>query len=145
MSEPLSSEQQDEVLAAITERLVFELPAGWNYIQVVYAAVGEDVSFSGLLRMVNGAMYGWQPPDDVRESFAALRQGMAHPERGTWFDAIYRLEYPDRYSIFYNRTTAPPNFVEFPSPEAHRRELELFPRSEEHIPDWLREGAARES
>ncbi|WP_187313507.1 hypothetical protein [Actinosynnema mirum] len=38
--ETLGVGEQERVLAAITERLAFELPAGWNHVQVVYGAVG---------------------------------------------------------------------------------------------------------
>ncbi|GAA2659246.1 MULTISPECIES: hypothetical protein [Actinosynnema] len=136
MGEVLSVEEQERVLAAITERLAFELPAGWNHLQVVYGAVGEYTAFSGLLRMETGGLYGWLPPDDVRERFAVLREGMAHPERGAWFQATFWLDYPDRYSVAYRRDTAP-DFVVPPPGEAYARELELFPRTEEHVPDWF--------
>ncbi|MEU7530275.1 hypothetical protein AB0A74_31425 [Saccharothrix sp. NPDC042600] len=142
MTEPLSLEAQGEVLAGITERLVFDLPAGWSHLQLVYAAVGEYVAFSGLLRMENGGLYGWVPPDDdVKERFAALRAGMARPDRGTWFQATLRLDYPDQYSVDYNRTDLP-DFGTPPPAEAYARELELFPRAEEHTPAWLRDGAS---
>ncbi|MEJ2856846.1 MULTISPECIES: hypothetical protein [unclassified Saccharothrix] len=141
MTEPLSVEAQGEVLAAITERLVFELPAGWNHLQLLYAAVGDYTAFSGLLRMENGGLYGWVPPeDDVQELFARLRAGMARPDRGTWFQATFRLDYPDNYSVDFNRTDLP-DFVNPPTAEAYARELELFPRAPEHTPDWLRAGA----
>lgn len=141
MTEPLSVEAQGEALAAITERLVFELPPGWNHLQLIYAAVGEYTAFSGLLRMENGGLYGWVPPDDVKDRFAALRAGMARPDRGSWFRATFRLDYPDAYSVDFNRTDLP-DFATPPPAEAYARELELFPRAEEQIPAWLREGAA---
>jgi hypothetical protein len=143
MTEPLSIEAQGEVLSAITERLVFELPAGWNHLQLIYASVGDYAAFSGLLRMETGGLYGWVPPDDVRERFVGLRTGMARPERGAWLQATYTLDYPDHYSVRYNRDDLP-DFVTPPPAEAYRRELELFPRTDEHIPDWMREGAARQ-
>ncbi|NGY65456.1 hypothetical protein G7043_41845 [Lentzea sp. NEAU-D13] len=139
MTEPLNPVQQDELLQLITGRLVLALPAGWKHLQVDYKAIGDHVEAGGLLRMTDGGMWGWDLPDEVPGLFARLRAGMARPERGTWLHATYWLDYPDNYAIEYNRQDQP-RFLNPPPPPAHARELELFPRTDEHVPDWL--GAA---
>ena len=137
MTAPLDPEAQSEILSEIVERLVFELPAGWKRLHVDYAAVGEHVVCVGLLFMVNDAMSTWTLPEDVEEKFARLRSDMARPDRGTWLHAMMRLDYPDVYSIEYDRD-ALPRFKVPPPAEEISRELEAFPRGEEHVPDWMR-------
>lgn len=137
MTTPLDPEGQSEILSEIVERLVFELPPGWKRVHVDYAAVGEHVVCVGLLFMVNDAMSSWAVPEDVKEKFARLRAGMARPGRGAWLHALLRLDYPDRYSIEYDRD-ALPRFKVPPPPEEIARELRTSPRGEEHIPDWMR-------
>ncbi|MEO6089687.1 MAG: hypothetical protein ABIQ18_41930 [Umezawaea sp.] len=143
MTTPLDPEAQSEILSAITERLLFELPAGWNHLQLDYAAVGDYVVSVGLVRMENGAMFGWTPPEDVTENFEVLRSGMARPGRGAWLHATYWLDYPDSYSVDYDRVHLP-RFEVPPSGENVARELELFPRGDEFVPDWMREKLAAE-
>jgi hypothetical protein len=137
MTAPLDPEAQSEILSEIVERLVFALPPGWKRVHVDYAAVGEHVVCVGLLFMVNDAMSGWTPPEDVLEKFTRLRTGMARPGRGTWLHALLRLDYPDLYSIEYDRD-ALPRFKVPPPPEEIARELETFPRDEEHVQEWMR-------
>ncbi|WP_158847774.1 hypothetical protein [Saccharothrix deserti] len=141
MTEPLNPVQQDELLQQITQRLVLDLPAGWNHLQIEHKALGDHVEAGGLLRMANGGMFGWDLPDEVVDLFSRLRAGMARPERGTWLLATYWLDYPDSYSIEYNRQDEP-RFRTPPPPQAHARELEIFPRTDEHVPDWLRAAVA---
>lgn len=137
MSEPLNPVQQNEVLAQITDWLVHELPSWWNRLQIDYKALGDHVEVGGLLRMTNGAMYGWDLPEEVRKLFDRLRAGMSRPETGTWLHATYWVDYPDLYAIEYDRQNKP-DFRTPPPPEAYAKELENFPRTDKHVPDWLR-------
>jgi hypothetical protein len=141
IAEPLNPAQQNELLERITRRLMLDLPAGWNHLQISHKALGDHVEVGGLLRMSNGAMFGWDLPDEVPGLFARLRSGLARPGRGTWLLATYWLDYPDMYSIEYNRQDEP-RFRIPPPPHAHARELAAFPRTEEHIPGWLRTAVA---
>lgn len=138
----LNPVQQDELLQKITERLVYLLPLGWHHVQLDYRALGDHVSAGVLLRMADGGVSGWPLPDEVVDMFTELRTGMARPERGTWVQVTYWLTYPDNYQAEYNRDKDP-GFATPPPPEQCRRELERFPRSEEHVPDWLRDPAAQ--
>ncbi|RDI46160.1 hypothetical protein [Nocardia mexicana] len=138
MTKPLGPEAQSEILSAITARLQMVLPAGWRHLQIDYTAVGDTVISGGLLRMENGGMVGVALPEDVDERFGALRAGMANPETGAWLHATYRLDYPDAATVEYDRQQMP-LWDDAPSGADCTRELELYPRAAEFVPEWMRE------
>ncbi|MEU5694087.1 hypothetical protein [Actinosynnema sp. NPDC020468] len=138
MTTPLDPEAQAALLGEITDRLAFVLPAGWNRLQVDYAAVGDRISCVGLLFTERGEVADWPPPAEIADRFTALRAGMAAPGFGAWLQATYWIDYPDYYSIDYDRSARPP-FYEPATAEDVARELELFPRDPEHVPQWMRE------
>ncbi|MFE3956881.1 hypothetical protein ACFXPS_22165 [Nocardia sp. NPDC059091] len=131
-------EAQTELLTQITAQIQLALPAGWSRLQAGYDAVGDYTACSALVWMQNGALFGTALPDSVVQGFANLRAGMARPETGTWLHATYWLNDPDRFSIEYDRQGIP----QFEVPATAKdcaRELELYPRSDENIPGWMRE------
>ncbi|MFE6920292.1 hypothetical protein ACFVAV_04515 [Nocardia sp. NPDC057663] len=134
-------EEHTEILSRITTRMQAVAPAGWNRIDIVYGAIGDN-DFGGCSALVfnsrGGVIFlGWLPPEDVTADFAALRAAMAAPVRGAWLQAKYFLKYPDSYSIEYFRNPRAPKRL--PSALDCVRELELFPRSADNVPDWMQQ------
>ena len=131
-------EAQTELLTEITAQLVLALAPGWSRIQADYDAAGDYTMCSALVWTLNGGVYGTSLPESAERGFATLRAGMARPGTGTWLHATYWLNYPDQFSVDYDRQ-GKPGFRVPPTAKDYARELELYPRSAENIPDWMRE------
>ncbi|MBO2450899.1 hypothetical protein J4573_27645 [Actinomadura barringtoniae] len=142
MTQPLGFEGQSEIVSDITTTLLTLLPEGWLRLQIDYRAVGDNVAGDGLLFLDGQRVAGVDLPEEIHDRFAALRKGMAHPERGTWFQTTYWLEQPGSASITYEWQEMPA-WDPPPSAEDCARELELHPRSADAVPDWMRERLTR--
>ena len=80
--------------------------------------------------------------DDVAELAFGLRQAMADPERGTWFEARFSV-FPDgNFTTVFDYDNRPVlknrKGYEFQlTSAAFLEDLEMYPRSPEHMPEWL--------
>lgn len=134
-------EEQAELLADIVAQIQLVLPAGWQHLRLDYLAVGGHTACGGSVEMADGSMRYGTLSNEVADGFARLRDGMAHPQRGAWLQAFLALEYPNTYSVKYDRQ-GEPRLVPPPSAEDCRQELTLYPRDKEFLPDWMRERLA---
>lgn len=119
--------------------LAAEAPHGWTRIDVdakvctMMHMFGVRVSSDG-----GGAPLSMRLPKVVGNDLVRSRQQMYEPGRGTWLSARLTV-FPDgEHQVEFN-------FDEDPAwkpplhPVAYARDLEAFPRDDEHVPDWLRE------
>ncbi|MEV0706702.1 hypothetical protein [Nocardia aurea] len=130
---------ESDVLDRIVARLLMVAPFCWDHLILHYQRVGENDfgGCSGFAYLVNADIpYPWMPTSDVSELFEYLKRMMARPERGAWLEVKFTMSFEDEYSIEYNRGAQELQL----SPDASdiRRELELFPRTQGHIPGWMR-------
>ncbi|KAA2264613.1 hypothetical protein F0L68_05800 [Solihabitans fulvus] len=77
------------------------------------------------------------PPRGIGVALAELRQLMYEPGRGTWFSARCTIDPPGKFNISYN-TDHDPNWNPPLLAEPWVRDLQAYPRDDEHTPDWLR-------
>ncbi|WP_405178885.1 hypothetical protein OG225_33675 [Nocardia sp. NBC_01377] len=129
---------ESDVLDRIVARLLVVGPFCWEHLILHYQRVGENDfgGCSGFAYLVNADVpYPWVPSTDVSELFEYLRQMMARPERGTWLEVKFTMSFADEYSIEYNRGAQELQLA--PDANDIRRELELFPRTQKHIPGWM--------
>jgi hypothetical protein len=87
---------------------------------------------------------GTQRSVSMQEAFAdkleQFRAACYEPGRGTWYSATITLRdggEPD-VQLYYDEKPEWP-LDSWPHPYSYVRDLEFFPREEEHVPDWLRE------
>jgi len=139
---PFTPEEEDRKLQRIAQLLALRLPPGWVKAQAVCRSVGRYSEIAFRMFDVTGREKLLTIPDELYDEFAELRYGMYRPGRGTWLAALFTLEYPDRYSIVYNRDKEILLSQEI-NDLFFVQELLFYPRDEEHIPDWLRERVAR--
>jgi len=69
-----------------------------------------------------------------------LREVMYEPGKGTWFSMTLKVTPKgDGWEADYNYTEKPVWELGEPVNDTYAQELYLFPRDEDHIPDWFKE------
>ncbi|MCI2419386.1 TNT domain-containing protein [Saccharopolyspora sp. K220] len=140
MSRPtaISPEEQEQIARRIGVLLLQGAPEDWQEITVEYRATGEYHDLLGEVAAQDGSSRPWEPPAELQDIFERLREGMYRPDVGTWLSALYVVERPSSYRIDINFDSEP--LWQRPLPRAaYVDELRRYPRSEENIPDWMRE------
>ncbi|TWP44909.1 DUF4237 domain-containing protein [Lentzea tibetensis] len=138
MSEPkpLNPTEQDALVKQIGLTLMRAAPEDWRQVVAEYRATGRYFELAAELKLADGSVHGWAPPQDVAALFARLRAGMHREGRGSWSNARYQLDHPSSYNLDFDR--AEPKWQTPPPQQAYVDEMRFFPRVEENVPDWLR-------
>ncbi|HEY7482975.1 MAG TPA: hypothetical protein VH912_00810 [Streptosporangiaceae bacterium] len=140
---PITAEDQSRLADEMTALLVEKLPPGYSNFDLEYYAVGRFADkFYRVLDIYNRKV-PWEPPDQLFEMLARLREGMYRPGQGTWFGASLRFDYISRLNLEFNWTKEPSWEGAAPPSEAYREELELFPREPDAVPLWLEQRAGQ--
>ncbi|GAA2458415.1 hypothetical protein GCM10010191_92930 [Actinomadura vinacea] len=113
-------------------------PLGWARLGFEFrATVGIDtVSF----KVVNagGEARAAMPPGRAVGKMDELRRAMYRRGKGAWFTARLVIERDGPFSAEFDYN-GEPDFSPPLTPAAYVQDLERFPRSDEHIPGWLRD------
>lgn len=67
---------------------------------------------------------------------------MYKQDTGAWFSMRYTITPPGSYGVDFGYDTEPEFTAPVP-PTAFEQDLERFPRTEAHTPDWLRDKLAQ--
>ncbi|MFI5610636.1 TNT domain-containing protein [Amycolatopsis sp. NPDC051903] len=135
----LDAEGQNEIWRDLTNRIVMTVPADWQQVLLTYRAVGEHVEMPVMVRRVtDGGLSLWEPPAEVAELLAKLRERMYREGRGTWLQASATVD-TSSHSEFAYVWDDEPSWDSPPSAAAFARELELFPREGANLPGWFAE------
>lgn len=134
---PLAHHEQRDLTRSIADLLVARAPAERDQIRVLYRAAGnhEEVVTSAL--GIDGQLREWPAPPEVAELFRRLRAGTYAAGVGAWSAVSTVIEWPDRTSMNY-LYREDPLWRRPPPRTALLDELEMFPRSPEHVPDWMK-------
>ncbi|MFD3685007.1 hypothetical protein ACFWTE_09355 [Nocardiopsis sp. NPDC058631] len=130
--------EQQEMLQEVGADLLGGAPEGWVRLEYEYSSVARYATDGLTAEYSDGTSEMVKCPVSVLLKLAKLRAGMYQEDKGTWFSIKYTIERPSRYSVDFNYDEYP-NFTFRPSPEDFVDDLETFPRSDEFVPDWLRE------
>lgn len=134
---PYDPERHRRAVARLADTLAGSVPGDWRRIDLkVRMVVGAcAVDLRTLLK--TGSAPLTKPFDDIVEICAELRSLMYRPEEGTWFGMRFMMDPPDTVWVSYNRKYDP--LWDPPlSAEEWSNDLTVFPRSDEHLPGWLR-------
>ena len=146
---------QQELQTTIAAK-VFQLLHGrqWSTAWVAYSQIAESSTAWFTPKDEQGEEINVSLPIDVFDDFAALRNAMADPQTGAWYLAELNLT-PDgkmRYSFNYDKRVfwASDNPLvpeaddegDDPSVDDFLRDLGSFPRTAQHLPEWLPAGSA---
>ncbi|QYN22896.1 hypothetical protein [Amycolatopsis sp. DSM 110486] len=127
----------DPVPAEIATALGNAAPPGWAEIVLTVSATVVANDFALQVRMRDGSPGSMELPAPAKAAFRALRDEMYEPGRGTWFSAKVVLR-PDSSPEFTYDLDGDPNWWPPLHPSAFTRDLEAYPRDDEHVPAWLR-------
>lgn len=113
------------------------MPEGWRRLdyRVTMATMVEDYKLTAI--MSDGTPLTGNPPTELKPDLIELRKEMYQPGRGTWFSMRLVIDPPDAYVVDFNFDLDPGWDPPVP-PMVYQRDLQAFPRTDEHIPDWLR-------
>lgn len=138
---PLNPHQVDLLFRDFTARTIESLPEQWDQLFLDFRAMGDFVELDGQVITRLGGAVAWQEQPGAVDFLVDLRANMYERGRGVWFSLKYHLIHPGRFEVRYGWQHEP-DWTHRPPPEFFRRELERFPREDEHVPDWLRQAAA---
>lgn len=136
--------EQDQLTRQVGRALLTVAGEGWRQIRAEYRSAGRHIEVDVFVTGPDGTTRTVRPPMDVVDGLGKLRQGMYRPGRGTWLSALYLLDPPSSFSAEFEPDVEP-RWRRLPPPIGFADELRFFPRSEEHIPDWLRQRAGLRS
>ncbi|WP_017615263.1 hypothetical protein [Nocardiopsis salina] len=108
----------------------------WSQVVLRYAAVAGHESVDLVRRGDDGSERSLDAPGEAIEEARRLRNGMYKEDTGTWFTMRYTINPPGSYGVDFEYDQEPGFDAPFP-PAAFVQDLERFPRTEEHIPEWL--------
>lgn len=131
---PLGIQERGDLRRRIADLLVARAPAGRDQIRVMYNAVGGHEEVIGHVLGIDGQLREWAPPSELAAYYRRLRAGAYTGGVGTWTSAATVVEYPIRISIEYRNEA---RWHAAPSRWDVLDELERYPRSAEHVPDWM--------
>jgi hypothetical protein len=136
--------EQDQLTRQVGRALLKVAEEGWRQVRAEYRSAGRHIEVDVFVTGPDGAPRTVRPPMEVVEGLGKLRQGMYRPGRGTWLSALYVLEPPSSFSAEFEPDVEP-RWRRLPPPVGFADELRFFPRSDEHIPEWLRQRAGLRS
>ena len=110
---------------------------GWTLIRAEYRAAGRHIEVEVLIAGPDGRPLAVRPPAEVVEGLGRIREGMYRPGRGTWLRAVYEIEPPGAFTCDFEPDVEPV-WRRVPPPIGFQDELRAHPRTDAHIPEWLR-------
>ncbi|MDX8035624.1 hypothetical protein SK803_35940 [Lentzea sp. BCCO 10_0856] len=140
MQPKLPTPEADQLLAELLEIMTLSTPLNWESARfAVQSTVLTDTSTASAVRK-DGTRKSYAMPDVFSKKLDQFRAACYEPGRGTWYSAAITLRdgaEPD-VQLYYDEKPEWP-LDAWPHPYSYVRDLEFFPRDDEHMPDWLRE------
>ncbi|WP_409490542.1 hypothetical protein [Amycolatopsis sp. cmx-11-12] len=127
----------DELTTGIASALTEAAPDGWVKVSLTVSATVLAYDYATEIRLADGRSGDIDLPAEVRGGFRELRNRMYEPGRGTWFSATLVLTSGVAPEFTFNFDEDPKWWPPL-HPTTFTRDLETFPRDEEHVPPWLR-------
>ncbi|GAA4079457.1 hypothetical protein [Actinomadura miaoliensis] len=132
----LSPEERETVNGAV-RALRSAAPDGWEHMEFVFRATVSIDSSALQVVDADGNIRPTTVPGQASDKMDDLRQLMYREDKGAWFTARLRVERSGRFSAEFDYD-GEPDFNPPLTADTYAVDLEHFPRSEEHMPDWLR-------
>lgn len=143
MSDPrttMDQAEQNRLTRQVGRALLTIAPQDWTEIRAEYRSAGRHIEVDVFVSGPDRVAHPVRPPAEVVEGLGRLRHGMYQPGRGTWLSAVYQLEPPSSFNAEFEPDVEP-RWRRLPPPIGFQDELRFFPRTDDHIPDWLRQRA----
>ncbi len=112
----------------------------WDKFVYVRCEIGSRGSDIGKAYLSGQEVKRRHTDDATLVAAKKLREVMYEPGKGTWFSMTIKITPKgDGWEADYNYTDKPVWELGEPVNDTYAQELYLFPRDEEHIPDWFKE------
>lgn len=129
----------EPLLAELCEILELSAPLQWESVRFsVQSTVLTDTSTASAVKK-DGTRRSYAVPEVFSTKLDEFRGACYEPGRGTWFSATITLQDGAEPDVRLNYDEKPEWPGAWPHPYSYVRDLEFFPRDDEHMPDWLRE------
>lgn len=129
--------EQDNLLRGVTGQLLASAPTDWIKLRLVYAALVDFSAVRFETMSTHGDTEHRLPPRTILRELRTLREGMYLEGRGTWYTIHLEIDRSGRYTVRYSYD-GEPHFTEPRTDLSHALDHAHFPRTEEHVPGWLR-------
>ncbi|SDM32675.1 hypothetical protein [Allokutzneria albata] len=134
--------EQQELLQEVSGLLVSAAPEGWRELELSFrSTVAVDTATFSCVGG-SGERTRLSVPFRAMNRLSELREGMYAPGTGAWFTARMTIRPPGGFEVRYDYDSEP-EFVPPLTPETFVLDQEHFPRSEEHMPEWLKDKLAQ--
>jgi len=134
--------EESQALVELGQACLSAVEPDWSEVVLQYTAVTGHESAELVRRASDGSSISVEVPDSALEEARRLRNGMYKQDTGTWFSMRYTITPPGSYGVDFVYDTEPEFTAPVP-PTAFEQDLERFPRSDEHTPEWLGRVLAR--
>ncbi|WP_024817733.1 hypothetical protein [Arthrobacter sp. 31Y] len=112
----------------------------WDEFAYVRSEIGSRAGSIARAYVAGAEVKRIHVDNNVLIAARTLRDVMYRPNRGTWFSMTLKVTPKgDSWEADYNYTEKPVWELGEPVTDTYAQELYLFPRDEEHIPDWFKE------
>ncbi|MFD3686936.1 hypothetical protein ACFWTE_19200 [Nocardiopsis sp. NPDC058631] len=132
----MSPEEMMDTVQEIGDRTIESVWGEWSEIVVDYKGlVGLSSSRVSVRRPEGGTQWDLLLPE-VGRLLGRLRTGMYQPGKGTWFTARLTIQESREIGVHFDHQNLPEFDVD-PDPRSFHQDMQYFPRSADHLPDWL--------
>ncbi|MFI6575786.1 hypothetical protein ACIBFB_08285 [Nocardiopsis sp. NPDC050513] len=129
--------EQDDLIQVIGRAIATAVTDGWRQLTYRTRVVGSLVDDVLAVQGVDGEIRPTPVPEGVAEPLTRLKRACYLEGRGTWLTMVLSIHQSGRFDVDFDhdsdpRLTRPHNAY------AYAQELSRYPRTEEHVPAWLR-------
>ncbi|WP_199433276.1 hypothetical protein [Qaidamihabitans albus] len=126
----------EQLTQDVCDALAAAAPRGWRRVRLRVWGSVVTYQLEATVAMADGSSPVLELPP-LTGTLAELRARMYRPGRGTWFSARFELRSGEPPEADFDYDGDPQWWPEVP-PSLFARDLEIFPRADEHVPAWLR-------
>ncbi|MFE9242870.1 hypothetical protein [Nocardiopsis sp. NPDC006938] len=127
------------MISRIASDMARHLPDGWRTGRLVVTLIGMYGIMTTEFENEAGEHGRVNLPGRLFPRIMDLRSGAYREGQGTWFTWRLEIRSEGEFASFFDYESQPP-FTFAPGAEDYVDEANLYPRSDEFTPDWLREG-----
>lgn len=128
----------DALAREAVELVADAAPITWQRLILRYRATVSLYQCEVTAHLADGTTAAVDIPYEVHGTIAELRSLTAVPGQGAWFSAEISADRAGQVSTSFNYTEDP-DWPEGIPATIFSRDLDFYPRTDDAIPDWLRE------
>lgn len=129
----------ERLLAELLEIIELSTPLRWATAEVTVWATILTSTWTMSAVNTDGTRTSRAPQKAFDRKVEEFRAACYVPGRGTWYSATFALTNGGEPDVRLRYDENPEWRSAWPHPHSYVRDLEFFPRDDEHIPGWLRE------